>query len=118
MLSVQEAVDEMTDRDRWVDLLKHVSTLNVAAMVLFLALLTDFGEVRGFSFLIPVLSLFCFGASLLTAMGGGLAWVALWPSVFEKSARFVVVMAYVLFSAGMIWAVIVAANAVAANPGQ
>jgi hypothetical protein len=63
----QEA-QEKERRDRIFDLLKHVSTLNVAALVLVLALLRDFNPI-----ILPgaeVVPLLFFGGSLLISMFG------------------------------------------------
>ncbi len=93
-------------RDREYDLLKHVSTLNVAALVLFIALVEDFRPTAEVAATAPVGALTFFGVSLLLSVLGLVftPFEETWDRVF---AWLFVVPACVAFLMGMGLAVIV-----------
>jgi hypothetical protein len=102
--------------DRRVDLLKHVSTLNVAALVLFLTLLRDFRAgniVPG----VPTATLILFGISLLAAMAG--LFISVGASAGTRNRQFydavvgwTLVASYGTFFAGLSLAVFLGFRAI------
>ena len=83
-------------RDRLFDLLKHVSTLNVAALVLTLALLRDFDP----PVYAPEAPLLFFGGSLLLSMLGLAA--APWGRPPGALVTLAITLAYLAFFGGVL----------------
>lgn len=95
-------------RDRTFDLLKHVSTLNVAALVLILALLGDFTP-KGILPGVEELPLVCFGVSLIFSMFGlffaPLGWLS------EGIVFLATLLSFATFMVGMFLTVLIGAAA-------
>ncbi len=69
--SMPDREDEARQRsDRDYDLLKHFSTLNVAALILLIALVEDFRPTANVASSAPRSVVFAFGASLILSMSG------------------------------------------------
>jgi hypothetical protein len=91
-------------RDRSFDLLKHVSTLNLAALVLLLALIENYREVllAGLSIGPSTGALLMFGLSLLLSVLGLILFTFI-RCLFV--VPYLVVVSYVLFFVGVALAV-------------
>jgi uncharacterized membrane protein len=85
-----------------LDLLKHISTLNVAALILFLALIRDFGA-EGSRPGVPTMVLVFFGVSLSLSVFGMLAYLLARNFV----ALLMVMFSISIFLAGFLIAVFV-----------
>jgi hypothetical protein len=101
----QEIKREREREQRDFELLRHVSTLNVATVVLLAALLRDFSpeRLRTDTPTLPFAALGCFGVSLLLGMGGLL--YTLGGRETALSVRFIAGVAYFAFLIGLVLAI-------------
>jgi hypothetical protein len=96
--------EEKAVRERLFDLLKHVSTLNVAALVLTLALLQDFPPT-GLHPVVEDMPLAVFGVSLLASMFGPA--FAPWNRPPGVLAAVAITVSYLMFFCGVLITIIV-----------
>jgi threonine/homoserine/homoserine lactone efflux protein len=118
----KEAREEERERLRLLlDAYKHFSTLNVAALVLFLALIRDFSPRGSFDPDVPALTLLTLGASLVGSVFGYLvtttAMRRLSPLRITRLSLVVLYICGVTFLAGMIVAIFVVGGAALSDRG-